>query len=99
MAKFNGGKGRLEGKAQTAPASGGEDLGQRLTHLDPEGRARMVDVSGKPDSDRTALATGTVTMRPETLALILQGRVEKGDVFVSQSRPLICLISACSKRR
>jgi cyclic pyranopterin phosphate synthase len=52
-----------------------------LTHVDEEGNARMVDVSGKPDSVRTAVATGTITMKPETLALILQGKVEKGDVF------------------
>ncbi len=97
MAKFNGGQGRLEGKGQAVPASGGEADAQAqegsqalrelqgdregLTHLDAEGRARMVDVSGKPESDRTALAHGVITMRPQTLELILQGRVEKGDVF------------------
>ncbi len=52
-----------------------------LTHLDDQGNARMVDVSGKPDSVRDATATGVVTMQPATLALILEGRVEKGDVF------------------
>ncbi len=57
-----------------APAEG-------LSHLDAEGRAQMVDVSDKPDSDRTATAAGVVTMKPETLALILEGKVEKGDVF------------------
>ena len=41
----------------------------------------MVDVSAKPDTARDAVAVGTVTMRPETLALILQGKVPKGDVF------------------
>jgi len=40
-----------------------------LTHLDAEGRARMVDVSAKESTARTATARGTVTMRPETLAL------------------------------
>ena len=57
-----------------APAEG-------LTHLDAEGRAQMVDVSGKPDSDRTATAAGVVTMKPATLAMIIEGTIEKGDVF------------------
>ncbi len=52
-----------------------------LTHLDAEGRARMVDVGGKPDTQRTATAQAVVAMRPETLGLILQGEIEKGDVF------------------
>ena len=60
--------------AGAAPAEG-------LSHLDAEGRAQMVDVSGKPDSDRTATAAGVVTMKPETLAMIIEGTVEKGDVF------------------
>ena len=54
---------------------------QRLTHIDAQGNARMVDVGGKPDSTRTAVATGAITMQPSTLAMILEGRVEKGDVF------------------
>ena len=54
---------------------------QHLTHIDEHGNARMVDVGDKPDSTRTALATGTITMQPTTLAMILEGRVEKGDVF------------------
>lgn len=53
----------------------------KLTHLDSEGRARMVDVSEKEPTLRIAVARGTVFMRPETLALILENRVEKGDVF------------------
>ena len=52
-----------------------------LTHIDAQGSARMVDVGDKPDSVRTAVASGTVAMRPETLALIVEGRAEKGDVF------------------
>ena len=57
-----------------APAEG-------LSHLDAEGRAQMVDVSGKPNSDRTATAAGVVTMKPATLAMIIEGTIEKGDVF------------------
>jgi cyclic pyranopterin phosphate synthase len=49
--------------------------------LDSDGNARMVDVGDKPDSLRTAQAGATITMRPETLAMILAGKVEKGDVF------------------
>ncbi len=52
-----------------------------LTHVDTEGKAQMVDVGAKPDTERVAKAQGVVSMRPETLALILQGKVEKGDVF------------------
>jgi len=53
----------------------------KLSHLDDQGRARMVDVSDKDITTRTAVARGTIRMRPETLELILKGKVEKGDVF------------------
>ena len=53
----------------------------QLSHLDEKGRARMVDVSEKEVTSRIALARGTIHMRPETLELIRQGKVEKGDVF------------------
>ncbi len=52
-----------------------------LSHLDESGRPRMVDVSGKPDTNRQAVARGSVRMQPSTLALIKQGQVAKGDVF------------------
>ncbi len=52
-----------------------------LSHIDAAGNARMVDVSQKPDSDRTAVAAGEVIMRPETLALIRAGQIKKGDVL------------------
>ena len=52
----------------------------RLTHLDDQGRARMVDVSHKPATSREATAAGVVRMAPETLALALSGRGKKGDV-------------------
>ena len=48
-----------------------------LTHLDEKGRARMVDVGGKADTERVAVAQGEVTMRPETLRLIAEGGVPK----------------------
>jgi cyclic pyranopterin phosphate synthase len=52
----------------------------RLTHMDDQGRARMVDVSDKPASAREAVAAGLVRMAPETLALALSGGGKKGDV-------------------
>lgn len=54
---------------------------QKLTHFDEAGRAAMVDVSAKADTSRTAVARGRIVMRPETLALIQQGQVGKGDVL------------------
>jgi len=53
----------------------------RLTHLDASGRVRMVDVGDKPDTVREATAKGEVHMRPETLALIQEGGIPKGDVL------------------
>ncbi len=52
-----------------------------LSHLDAQGRARMVHVGHKPDTERVAVAKGEVHMRPETLALIQQGALKKGDVL------------------
>ncbi len=52
-----------------------------LTHLDEQGRARMVDVSAKPDTERVAIAKGEVSMQAATLRLIRAGNIPKGDVF------------------
>ena len=52
-----------------------------LTHFDEAGRAAMVDVSAKPETSRTAIARGRITMAPATLELIRQGQVGKGDVL------------------
>jgi cyclic pyranopterin phosphate synthase len=52
-----------------------------LTHIDARGAARMVDVSSKAESDREAVAEAFVTMKPETLALIEEGGLPKGDVL------------------
>ena len=52
-----------------------------LTHVDGEGRARMVDVSPKPDTERTAVAGARVQMQPGTLAMIQANTAEKGDVL------------------
>ena len=53
----------------------------KLTHFDAEGKAAMVDVSAKPETERVAVAKGSISMRPETLALITEGRAAKGDVL------------------
>ena len=53
----------------------------KLTHLDQEGRAVMVDVTDKSASDRVAIAQGQVTMKPETLAEIERGNIKKGNVL------------------
>ena len=53
----------------------------KLSHLDETGRAQMVNVGGKPDTERVAVAKGEITMRPETLRLIAEGDVPKGDVL------------------
>lgn len=52
-----------------------------LTHFDAAGHAHMVDVSGKPDSNRIAIAEAYVHMRPETLDFVLAGSSAKGDVL------------------
>ncbi|NBW07254.1 MAG: cyclic pyranopterin monophosphate synthase MoaC [Caulobacteraceae bacterium] len=56
------------------------DEPSRLTHIDADGRARMVDVSGKAETAREATARGRIVMAPETLALALSGGGRKGDV-------------------
>ncbi|MDT8264345.1 cyclic pyranopterin monophosphate synthase MoaC, partial [Roseomonas sp. DSM 102946] len=60
--------------------SGGESEGApgSLTHFDAAGKAAMVDISAKAATERRATARGRVVMRPETLALIREGRAGKG---------------------
>jgi len=53
----------------------------QLTHLDAEGHAQMVDVGGKAETQREAVARGSVRMEPATLRLILGGGMPKGDVL------------------
>ena len=52
-----------------------------LSHFDEQGRAHMVDVSEKPVTSRIAVAEGHITLTPATLALVMEGRAEKGDVL------------------
>jgi len=53
----------------------------RLTHLGEDGKADMVDIGAKAETERTAIAEGTVAMLPETLKTILDGNAKKGDVL------------------
>jgi cyclic pyranopterin phosphate synthase len=52
-----------------------------LTHFDAQGQAHMVDVSAKAETHRVARASGSIRMKPETLALIASGTAKKGDVI------------------
>ncbi len=54
-----------------------------LTHIDEDGRVRMVDVGAKDETERVAVARGAVTMQPETLRLITEGSAPKGDVLAA----------------
>jgi len=53
----------------------------KLTHFDERGAARMVDVGGKPESQRTATASGFIRMLPATLEIVASGTAKKGDVL------------------
>ena len=53
----------------------------RLTHLDADGAAHMVDVGGKADTQRRAVATGRIAIAPDALAAIRDGAAKKGDVL------------------
>jgi cyclic pyranopterin phosphate synthase len=69
--------------AELTVAGGAPEPGEqpRLSHLDDEGQARMVDISSKVDTERVALARGRVAMQPATLELIRNGKAAKGDVL------------------
>jgi len=60
-------------------------MSETLTHFNEDGRAHMVDVTDKKVTHRIAVATGQIFMKPETLRLIQEGQIKKGDVLaVSQ---------------
>lgn len=56
---------------------------KKLTHLDAEGRVKMVNVGNKPDSSRLAVAEGAILMSAETLEVIVRGSLKKGDVMAA----------------
>lgn len=64
----------------SAHPPGGEP---RLTHLDDAGHARMVDVGAKPVTQRTAVASASVRLRPETARMLVEGRLPKGDALAT----------------
>ncbi|WFU29176.1 cyclic pyranopterin monophosphate synthase MoaC [Bradyrhizobium brasilense] len=68
-----------KGKTKAEPSGSGT----ALTHIDAKGEARMVDVSAKPATERTAVAEGRVVMSKATLALIETGQAKKGDVLAT----------------
>ncbi len=70
---------KSKAKAQAEPSGSGT----ALPHIDAKGEARMVDVSAKPATERTAVAEGRVLMSKATLALIESGQAKKGDVLAT----------------
>ena len=56
---------------------------KRLTHVGSDGRAQMVDVSAKPQSIRTAIASGKISLRQETVDLISKSKIAKGNVVAT----------------
>jgi cyclic pyranopterin phosphate synthase len=58
-----------------------DDARKELTHVDESGRARMVDISGKEITERSATAQATIEMSPSTLDLIMNAGIKKGDVL------------------
>ena len=58
-------------------------MADKLSHIDETGAARMVDVGTKDDTERFASASGTITMKPETLAMVMSGQAKKGDVLAT----------------
>ena len=75
---------------------------KKLTHLDEHGRAKMVDIGQKPDTERVAIARGEIHMRKGTLDLIRAGQIKKGDVLtvaqvagISASKRTSDLIPLC----
>lgn len=56
-------------------------MSDSLTHFNAAGEAHMVDVGNKPESERTAICEGHITMQPTTLAVIMAGNHKKGDVL------------------
>ncbi len=57
--------------------------GLRLTHVDDSGRVSMVDVGGKPAVPRTAVAESFIRLQPETLRLIAESKLAKGEIFAT----------------
>lgn len=74
---------RLRTRARASRKAKGGRSGKRLSHLDGRGQARMVDVGPKKTTEREAVASARVRLKPSTLTLILDGKMDKGDVFAA----------------
>ncbi|MHC2438146.1 cyclic pyranopterin monophosphate synthase MoaC [Bradyrhizobium sp. USDA 4451] len=83
MARKTKAKSKAASKVASKAVTKAEPTGTALTHIDAKGEARMVDVSAKPATERTAVAEGRVLMSKATLTLIEQGRAKKGDVLAT----------------
>lgn len=70
-----------EGEGLKPPVKTGKGAARELTHIDEQGRPRMVDISQKPDTEREAVAKGVVRMQAATFQLIKRGGTAKGDVL------------------
>ena len=66
-----------------APERMFSEMQERLSHIGSDGRAQMVDVSAKPMSKRTAVASGKIKLQRKTLDLISKDRIAKGNVFAT----------------
>ena len=74
----------MAGRVKRGPGQATEETSlDGLTHLDAQGRARMVDVGAKPITRRVCIARGEVRMAKSTLARIVEGRIAKGDVLAT----------------
>ena len=71
--------------------------GERLTHLNKKGEARMVDIGAKDATERKATAQCKIVMRAETLRLIMEGGIAKGDVLAVARTPELWHQSALTK--
>jgi cyclic pyranopterin monophosphate synthase len=77
----SGSSGRKAVRVRVPPSAPTTTIMKKFTHLDTQGRAQMVDVSDKQSTKRIAVAKGSVLMRPETLKLIQDKKIPKGDVL------------------
>ena len=70
---------------------------KKLSHFDEQGRARMVDISAKPSTTREAVTRASVIMQPDTMNLIVDKKISKGDVFAVARIAGIMAAKKCSE--
>lgn len=81
---------------EDTPPTGAAAPAPSLSHVDAAGEVTMVDVSSKPTTERRAVARGRVTMRPETAALVREGRMAKGNVITTARLAGIMAAKRCA---